>query len=110
MTQLDLMVELLTFYQMQLKEFISSSAINDLERTNLETKLSFKSKKTQRKVDTKASKGRRLKFTPHSKLLNFMAPIEQHFSAVDASCLIGSLFEQIPDPSNDASGESKLML
>ena len=98
------------FYQMQLKEFISSSAINDLERTNLETKLSFKSKKTQRKVDTKASKGRRLKFTPHSKLLNFMAPIEQHFSAVDASCLIGSLFEQIPDPSNDASGESKLML
>ena len=97
------------FYQMHLKEFISSSAINDLERTNIETKLSFKPKKKQRNVDTKASKGRRLKFTPHSKLLNFMAPIQLQFSAIDASCLIESLFEQIPDTKNDVTGESKLV-
>ena len=84
------------FYQMQLKEFISSSSINDVERSRLETKVSFKLKKTKRTVDTKASKGRRLKFTPHSKLLNFMAPQPQEECMIDAEGLIGSLFEKTP--------------
>jgi protein AATF/BFR2 len=84
------------FYQMQLKEFISSSSIDDAERSRLETKVSFKLKKTKRNVDTKASKGRRLKFTPHSKLLNFMAPQPQEDCMIDVEGLIGSLFERIP--------------
>ena len=84
------------FYQMQLKEFISSSSIDDDERSRLETNVSFKLKKTKRSVDTKASKGRRLKFTPHSKLLNFMAPQPQEDCIIDVEGLIGSLFERIP--------------
>ncbi|XP_068599749.1 protein AATF [Brachionichthys hirsutus] len=33
--------------------------------------------KIKRKVDTKASKGRRVRFHPHSKLVNFMAPVDR---------------------------------
>ncbi|KJE97005.1 hypothetical protein CAOG_007493 [Capsaspora owczarzaki ATCC 30864] len=33
--------------------------------------------KNKRKVDTKASKGRKLRFQPHEKLVNFMAPVDR---------------------------------
>ena len=62
------------FFQTQLKEFVSSSAIADFERRHYEQKMNVKrTKKSKRKVDTKASKGRRLKFVQHDKLVNFMA-------------------------------------
>lgn len=41
--------------------------------------------KIKKKVDTKASKGRKVRFHIHSKLVNFMAPID-HSSMSDEAC------------------------
>ncbi|KAF2899708.1 hypothetical protein ILUMI_06466 [Ignelater luminosus] len=47
--------------------------------------------KMKRKIDTKATKGRKIRYVVHSKLVNFMAPIEDNNnSAVTDLC--GSLF------------------
>ncbi|KAJ8266385.1 hypothetical protein GJAV_G00129840 [Gymnothorax javanicus] len=49
--------------------------------------------KIKRKVDTKASKGRKVRFHVHSKLLNFMAPIDHSSMSDDARTeLFRSLF------------------
>lgn len=51
--------------------------------------------KIKKKVDTKASKGRKIRFHVHNKLLNFMAPME-HSSMSDEACseLYRGLFGQ----------------
>ncbi|XP_022073829.2 protein AATF [Acanthochromis polyacanthus] len=51
--------------------------------------------KIKKKVDTKASKGRKVRFHVHSKLVNFMAPID-HSSMSDEACseLYQGLFGQ----------------
>lgn len=51
--------------------------------------------KVKKKVDTKASKGRKVRFHIHSKLANFMAPID-HSSMSDEACseLYRGLFGQ----------------
>ena len=85
------------FFQNQLKEFVSSSAIDDFERRHFEQKMNTKrSKKSKRKVDTKASKGRRLKFVKHDKIVNFMAPVPVIPLEIDMDALLSSLFDNAP--------------
>uniref|UniRef100_A0A9J7X1D6 Apoptosis antagonizing transcription factor n=1 Tax=Cyprinus carpio carpio TaxID=630221 RepID=A0A9J7X1D6_CYPCA len=53
--------------------------------------------KIKKKVDTKASKGRKIRFHVHSKLMNFMAPIDNSSMSDDArSELFRSLFVNGP--------------
>ncbi|KAH8803126.1 apoptosis-antagonizing transcription factor [Xylogone sp. PMI_703] len=68
------------FYQLLLKELIdqrmvdsaSSAAVNGSGRPMQWA--AVKEAKTKKVVDTKASKGRKLRYTVHEKLQNFMAP------------------------------------
>ncbi|XP_056314590.1 protein AATF isoform X4 [Danio aesculapii] len=53
--------------------------------------------KIKKKVDTKASKGRKIRFHVHSKLMNFMAPMDNSSMSDDArSELFRSLFANGP--------------
>lgn len=53
--------------------------------------------KIKKKVDTKASKGRKIRFHVHSKLMNFMAPMDNSSMSDDArSELFSSLFANGP--------------
>lgn len=67
------------FYQMLLKELVDqrrvesiANPINAAGKTMQWT--AVKEAKTRKGVDTKASKGRKMRFTVHEKLQNFMAP------------------------------------
>ena len=69
------------FYQLMLKEFVDQKRMDAIATPGLggdgASLLQFKAAKeakTRKDVDTKASKGRKLKYTVHEKLQNFMAP------------------------------------
>ncbi|ESZ95619.1 hypothetical protein SBOR_4015 [Sclerotinia borealis F-4128] len=71
------------FYQLLLKELLdqrmidsSSAATGDAGKPMQWT--AVKEAKTRKNVDTKASKGRKMKFTVHEKLQNFMAPEDRN--------------------------------
>lgn len=54
----------------------------------------LRSSKRHKNVDRKASKGRKLRFTPHPKLENFMFPRENHSQVqIDVDRLFASLFQ-----------------
>ncbi|CAL8096623.1 unnamed protein product [Orchesella dallaii] len=89
------------FYHQLLRELIErkTSNINDpvqlshhwLELQKLRSKL-------KRKVDTKASKGRKIRYDVHSKLVNFMAPQENcTMSAAAVKELFSSLFGKMKE-------------
>jgi len=62
-----------------------------LELSNLRNKV-------KRKVDTKASKGRKIRYTVHEKLVNFMAPDPTAYSStttVAKDQLFASLFQAL---------------
>lgn len=67
------------FYQMLLKELVDQRRVESLSNpVNAAGKTmqwtAVKEAKTRKVVDTKASKGRKMRFTVHEKLQNFMAP------------------------------------
>ncbi|XP_030555245.1 protein Aatf [Drosophila novamexicana] len=67
------------FYHQQLRELIeykasSTSSMSDIAKQFVE--LQKLRQKMKRKVDTRASKGRKLRYVVHNKLINFMAPNE----------------------------------
>lgn len=68
------------FYQLLLKELVdqrmvdASSAPAGAAGQPVAQWAAVKEAKTKKNVDTKASKGRKMKFTVHEKLQNFMAP------------------------------------
>ena len=66
------------FYHQLLRELIEhkSSGISDpIQLSKQWVQLQNMRKKLKRKVDTRATKGRRIRFQVHEKLRNFMAPI-----------------------------------
>ncbi|KFM74481.1 Protein AATF, partial [Stegodyphus mimosarum] len=65
------------FYRQLLKDVIESQSVG-IDRAVLRKQMEIQKirNKMKRKVDTKASKGRRLRYDVHSKLVNFMAPIQ----------------------------------
>ncbi|KAI1733687.1 apoptosis-antagonizing transcription factor [Xylaria scruposa] len=86
------------FYQLLLKELVDQRA-GDGSGTGLEAATiryaAAKEAKAKRHVDTKASKGRKMRFTPMPKLQNFMAPEDRRSweqSAIDR--FFGTLFGQ----------------
>jgi protein AATF/BFR2 len=66
------------FYNQLLRELIDrkSSCLSDpIELSRRSIELQKLRANNKRKVDTKASKGRKIKFDTHKPLVNFMAPI-----------------------------------
>ncbi|XP_075149288.1 apoptosis antagonizing transcription factor [Haematobia irritans] len=65
------------FYHQQLRELIeykANSSGNMSEVTKQYLELQKLRQKMKKKVDTRASKGRKLRYVVHNKLINFMAP------------------------------------
>ncbi|KAI9011497.1 apoptosis-antagonizing transcription factor [Gaertneriomyces semiglobifer] len=63
------------YYQQLLKELVESRMGDTDDPTLLHLRLTqLRSQKKKRKVDTKASKGRKIRFHVHEKIQNFMAP------------------------------------
>lgn len=98
------------FYQMLLKELVdqrttdSGTTGNDGVPTVRWTAL--KEAKSRKQVDRRASKGRKLRFTVHEKLQNFMAPEDRRTwedEAIDR--LFGTLFGQRMQLKEDISDE-----
>lgn len=84
------------FYQLLLKELVdqrSSDGTNGSAPTVRYT--AIKEAKTRKQVDRRASKGRKLRFTVHEKIENFMAPEDRRGWEEDAiDRLFGTLFGQ----------------
>ncbi|KAI9765427.1 MAG: rRNA-processing protein bfr2 [Geoglossum simile] len=65
------------FYQVLLKELVDQRMVESSNGQSITVQwTAVRDAKTKRNVDTRASKGRRLRFTVHEKLQNFMAPQE----------------------------------
>ena len=66
------------FYQQILKEFIDNRLSENNEASALGVKYAqlrqLQGKKNNKKVDTRASKGRKIRYHVHEKIQNFMAP------------------------------------
>lgn len=90
------------FYHQLLRELIECKSADISDPVQLSRQwiaLQQMRSKMKRKVDTKATKGRKIKYVVHNKLVNFMAP-EKNASWTDESknelysSLFGKLFEQ----------------
>jgi len=88
------------FYHQLLREFIEkkASSIDDpvqLSRQWLELQ-KLRSKVKRKVVDTKASKGRKIRYDVHSKLVSFMAPVDDSVMSESAvKELLSSLFGKL---------------
>lgn len=86
------------FYQMLLKELVDQRRVESLTAPAAGKALQWtavKEVKTRKNVDTKASKGRKMRFTVHEKLQNFMAPENRATWAPEAiDAFFGSLLGQ----------------
>ncbi|KAH8170310.1 apoptosis antagonizing transcription factor domain-containing protein [Sarocladium implicatum] len=87
------------FYQLLLKELVDQRTVESSTGSALHGPTvmlaAAKDAKTRRDVDRKASKGRKMRFTVHEKLQNFMAPEDRRSwepAAIDR--LFGTLFGQ----------------
>ncbi|KAG8169847.1 hypothetical protein KVR01_000592 [Diaporthe batatas] len=98
------------FYQMLLKELVdqrtSDSGATGNDNVPTVRWTAIKEAKTRKQVDRRASKGRKLRFTVHEKLQNFMAPEDRRSwedEAIDR--LFGTLFGQRMQLKEDVSDE-----
>jgi protein AATF/BFR2 len=82
------------FYGLLLKELLERKSADSVAASHIDLNFSLrKEAKTKKNVDTKASKGRKLRYTVHEKLQNFMAPEDRSsWSERQADELFGSLF------------------
>ncbi|KAH0558864.1 hypothetical protein GP486_004499 [Trichoglossum hirsutum] len=65
------------FYQMLLKELVDQRMVESSNGQGVAVQwTAMRDAKTRKNVDTRASKGRKLRYTVHEKLQNFMAPQE----------------------------------
>lgn len=82
------------FYRQLLKDVIESKSVG-IDPAVLRKQLEIQNirNKIKRRVDTKASKGRKIRYDVHPKLVNFMAPIETSAISDEArDNLLKSLF------------------
>ncbi|CAG8630688.1 12302_t:CDS:10 [Funneliformis mosseae] len=89
------------FYQQLLRELIESRMIDtdDPVALGMQWAAIRQTKQKKKKVDTKASKGRRLRYHVHEKLQNFMVPIPSstwHEDMIDElyASLLGKKYEE----------------
>ncbi|KAG0243960.1 hypothetical protein BGW41_000793 [Actinomortierella wolfii] len=101
------------FYQQLLRELIESRMVDndDPTATGMRWAALRQSKQSKKKVDTKASKGRRLRYHVHEKLQSFMAPVPAgtwHEEMVEElfSSLLGRKSE-LQDEDNDDEEEAE---
>jgi len=84
------------FYGLLLKELLEQKSQDSVSAATID--ISFQMRrdaKTKKNVDTKASKGRKLRYTVHEKLQNFMAPEDRAtWGERQTDELFGSLFGQ----------------
>lgn len=93
------------FYHQMLREFIETKSLNGSSDPKVVSdkwiQIQRLRNKIKRKVDTKASKGRRIRYQVHSKLVNFMAPVTRaingHLTDEAKDQLFGSLFASKPN-------------
>lgn len=111
------------FYQMLLKELVDQRRVKSLttpvtggDAGKAMQWTAVKEAKTRKNVDTKASKGRKMRFTVHEKLQNFMAPEDRGSWEPDAiDRFFGTLLGQKmtlgeEDASDDGEGENGVSL
>mmetsp|Transcript_1878 Transcript_1878/g.2149 ORF Transcript_1878/g.2149 Transcript_1878/m.2149 type:complete len:415 (-) Transcript_1878:98-1342(-) len=83
------------FYQQLLKDLVTFSGV-DVAREQGGSNFLLKSRKLTKKkkanVDVKASKGRRIRYTVHDKLVSFLAPQPVPTSTIEREQLLKSLF------------------
>lgn len=102
------------FFQQMLKEFLETgmSETNDsIEMTRQFLALRALQSKVKKNVDRKASKGRKLRYAEHEKLVSFMAPMYRKYKGTEtfmASQLLKSIFGQQPTPASDDEDEGVL--
>uniref|UniRef100_A0A182WJC7 Apoptosis antagonizing transcription factor/protein transport protein n=1 Tax=Anopheles minimus TaxID=112268 RepID=A0A182WJC7_9DIPT len=88
------------FYHQMLRELIeykTSTTDSPQEIANKLAELQKLRNKMKKIVDTKASKGRKIRYVVHNKLVSFMAPVPDHDWTDEAKDeLFGSLFGQTP--------------
>lgn len=92
------------FYHQLLRDLIeykSSDITDPIQLSKQWIKLQNMRRKMKRKIDTRATKGRRIRYNVHNKLVNFMAPITINDTWTDHAKneLYSSLFGRIK-PSN----------
>ncbi|CAH1954853.1 unnamed protein product [Acanthoscelides obtectus] len=84
------------FYHQMLRELIEMKSADVTDPVQLGRQwiqLQNLRSKMKRKVDTRASKGRKIRYAVHSKLVNFMAPIDENLWTDEAKTeLYSSLF------------------
>ncbi|RYP13903.1 hypothetical protein DL767_010495 [Monosporascus sp. MG133] len=100
------------FYQLLLKELVDQRAADTSGGAGSAATIRFtavKEAKAKRHVDTKASKGRKMRFNVHEKLQNFMAPEDRRSweeSAIDR--LFGTLFGQKMELDEEAVSDQEM--
>ena len=84
------------FYGLLLKELLELKSQDSVAASNIDIDFSLRREaKTKKSVDTKASKGRKLRYTVHEKLQNFMALEDRGtWGERQMDELFGSLFGQ----------------
>lgn len=84
------------FYGLLLKELLEQKSADSVAASNIDIGFQMRREaKTKRNVDTKASKGRKLRYTVHEKLQNLMVPEDRtSWGERQADELFGSLFGQ----------------
>jgi protein AATF/BFR2 len=82
------------FYGLLLKELLEQRNQDSIAAATIDLNFNLKREaKAKKSVDTKASKGRKLRYTVHEKLQNFMAPEDRGlWSERQADELFKSLF------------------
>ncbi|KAH8884628.1 TRAUB-domain-containing protein [Thozetella sp. PMI_491] len=100
------------FYQMLLKELVDQRSTDMTAPGTSVTTVrwaAIKEAKTRKQVDRRASKGRKLRFTVHEKLQNFMAPEDRRTWEQDAiDRFVGTLFGQKLDLKDDADEDEEM--
>ena len=79
------------FFKVHRQEYLESTMSGD-DFMALSKSYASRRTKKKKKVDTKASKGRRLKYVVMPKLTNFCAPEHVSAPSIDVDTLMGSLF------------------
>ncbi|KAF2212322.1 hypothetical protein CERZMDRAFT_22329, partial [Cercospora zeae-maydis SCOH1-5] len=84
------------FYGLLLKELLERKSADSVVASNIDIGLQMRREnRTKKNVDTKASKGRKLQYTVHEKLQNFMAPEDRTtWGEKQSDELFSSLFGQ----------------
>nr|POF14902.1 protein bfr2 [Quercus suber] len=100
------------FYGLLLKELLEAKAQDSVSASNISNiDLSFQLRreaKTKKNVDVKASKGRKLKYTVHEKLQNYMAPEDRcSWGQRQTDELFSSLFGQRLGLGEDVEAEDE---